>query len=86
MQYHDGGSAQQEAIGTYQQAIQMAVTKRNDMLANGEETNRSLSGTVDVNEELMTDYTSRSVDGLLCALYSAIGKTYFMVSMHAANG
>lgn len=81
VQYHDGGTAQQEAINTYQHAISLAVSKRNGMLERGEPTNISLSGESDVNEEIMTDYTARSIDGLLCALYSALGKTYFMANM-----
>jgi hypothetical protein len=75
VQYHDGGTAQQEAIETYQYAIRKAVYQRMELLERGEETNRNLSGFVDLNEELTMDYTTRSIDGLLCAMYCALGKT-----------
>jgi tetratricopeptide (TPR) repeat protein len=81
IQYHDGGTFQEEAIQTYRNIIQQSLDKRQQMQSNGEETNRALSGTVDVNEEIMMEYTARSIDGFLCALYSALGKTYFMANM-----
>lgn len=81
VQYHDGGTAQQEAIETYQDAIRKAVHQRKEQLERGEETNRNLAGFVDLNEELTMDYTTRSIDGLLCAMYCALGKTYFMANM-----
>ena len=81
VQYHDGGTAQQEAIDTYSHAIGLAIAKRNEMKERGEPTNVGLSGISDLNEEIMTDYTARSIDGLLCAMYSALGKTYFMANM-----
>lgn len=81
VQYSDGGTLQEEAIGTYRKIIQQSLNKREQMLSNGEETNRSLSGMMDVNEEIMSEYTARSIDGFLCALYSALGKTYFMANM-----
>lgn len=78
--YHDGGTKQPEALKTYETAIEMTVAKRQQMLENGEETNLSLSGTM-VPEEVMLDYSQKSVDGLLCALYTAKGKVYFMANM-----
>ena len=81
VQYHDGGSAQLEAIETYNKAIYMALKKRNKKLELGKETNRSLGGTVNVPEEIILDYSARSVDGILCALYTSIGKVYFMANM-----
>jgi tetratricopeptide (TPR) repeat protein len=81
VQYHDGGTVQEEAIETYQRAIQLASEKRRKMIEEGEETNRALTGTVDVNEEITLDYSARSIDGLLCALHTALGKTYFMANM-----
>jgi hypothetical protein len=79
--YHDGGTKQPEALSTYEKAIEMTVAKRNQMLENGEETNLSLSSTRDVRGEVMMDYSQKSVDGLLCALYTAKGKVYFMANM-----
>ena len=79
--YHDGGTKQPEAINTYETAIQMTLAKREKMLEDGEETNLSLSATRNVREEVMMDYSQKSVDGMLCALYTAKGKVYFMANM-----
>lgn len=81
VQYHDGGTAQEEAIQTYKMAIELALDARRKMVEKGEETNRSLHGTIDVNGEVMLDYSARSIDGILCALYTAIGKVFFMSNM-----
>lgn len=81
VQYHDGGSMQEEAIATYERAIQLALTKRSQLLEAGEETNRPATGIIDINEELMMDYEARSIDGILCAMYTAIGKTFFMANL-----
>lgn len=79
--YHDGGTKQPEALEMYDKAIQMALTKRNKMIENGEETDRTLSATKNIREEVMMDYTQKSVDGMLCALYTANGKVFFMANM-----
>lgn len=81
VQYHDGGSMQEEAITTYQHALKLALQKRQKTIDAGEETNRALSGIVDVNEEITLDYTARSIDGIICALHTALGKVYFMSNM-----
>ncbi len=81
VQYHDGGTMQEEAIATYHRALTLAWDKRKSALEAGEETNRALTGVVDVNEEIMMDYSARSIDGILCALYTSLGKTYFMANM-----
>ena len=76
--YHDGGTKQPEALETYEKVIQTTIAKRERMLENGEETSKA---TTNVNDEVMMDYTQKSVDGLLCALYTAKGKVYFMANM-----
>jgi len=78
--FHDGGSGQVEALELYQTAINQTLEKRKKMLDAGEPTNVSLSGTP-VKDEFMLDYSNKSVDGLLCALYAAMGKQYFMANM-----
>jgi tetratricopeptide (TPR) repeat protein len=75
--YHDGGTKQPEALATYEVAIQMTVAKREHLLETEQDTTLSMS----VNEEVMMDYTQKSVDGLLCSLYTAKGKVYFMANM-----
>jgi tetratricopeptide (TPR) repeat protein len=79
--FRDGGSSQFEAIESYHHAIRLSLENKQIMVERGEETNRSLSGTVDVTEEVTMDFPSRSVDGALCGLYCALGKTYFMANM-----
>ena len=76
VQYHDGGTAQQEAIETYKTAISLGLMKRGKQLENGENT-----GSESIADEIMLPYSSRSTDGILCSLYTAIGKVYFMSNM-----
>mmetsp|Transcript_2786 Transcript_2786/g.7652 ORF Transcript_2786/g.7652 Transcript_2786/m.7652 type:complete len:709 (-) Transcript_2786:299-2425(-) len=76
VQYHDGGTAQQEAIQSYKTAISLAVARREKQMERGEDTRPS-----NIEEEYMMSYETRSTDGVLCALYTALGKTYFMSNM-----
>jgi tetratricopeptide (TPR) repeat protein len=79
--FHDGGKNQQEALATYEHGINLALAKRAKLIAEGEPTNVSLSGTTSVRDEIMLDYSVKSVDGLLCSLYTNKGKVYFLASM-----
>lgn len=79
--YHDGGTKQPEALKTYEKAIEMSMQKRKQMTENGEDPTVSLSQTSNVRGEVMMDYSQKSVDGLLCALYTAKGKVFFMANM-----
>jgi tetratricopeptide (TPR) repeat protein len=79
--YHDGGTKQPEALETYEVAIQMTISQRQQMLENDQDTTLSSMGSTIVNDEVMIDYPQKSVDGLLCALYTAKGKVYFMANM-----
>lgn len=81
LKYHDGGMGQQEALQAYQFAISEKLAERKQLKAEGKPTNLSLSGTTSVVDELMFDYTQKSIDGLLCALYTNMGKLYFMANM-----
>lgn len=76
VQYHDGGTAQEEAIESYKTAISLALMKRQEKLELGEETKSA-----NIPEEIVMLYSSRSIDGILCALYTSIGKVYFMSNM-----
>ena len=79
--YHDGGSRQTEALEIYQLAIDLTLKKREEMIANEQPTNVSLSGTSHVSEEIMLDNFVKSVDGLLCSIYTNKGKQFFMANM-----
>jgi tetratricopeptide (TPR) repeat protein len=82
VQYHDGGSAQEEAIRSYQQAIDMAWTRRSLLQTQGQETSRNRQwNTIEVAEEVTLPYQERSMDGILAALYTSLGKVYFMANM-----
>jgi hypothetical protein len=82
VQYHDGGSVQKEALDTFHKAINLAKAKREEMISQGHET-RLVHGSErdETYGEMLLDYGSRSIDGLLCALYTSLGKTYFMANM-----
>jgi len=79
--YHDGGSRQLEALEIYERAIELTIKKREKMIANGESTNMTLSGTSNIPDEIMLDNSAKSVDGLLCSIYTNKGKQYFMANM-----
>jgi tetratricopeptide (TPR) repeat protein len=78
--FHDGGSGQTEALQLYQTAIDYTLEKRLKLIEAGQATDVSPIGTP-VKNEFMLDYSNKSVDGLLCALYAAMGKQYFMANM-----
>jgi tetratricopeptide (TPR) repeat protein len=86
LQYHDGGKYETEAIATYQELVDMALKKRNSLIAAGEPTNllpesASVVGITSVNDEVTLEYPDRSVDGLLCGIYTSLGKIYYMADM-----
>ena len=81
VQYHDGGTLQEEALKIYRAAISLGWQQREALQNEGKETNRAASGMIDLNEEITMDYADRSIDGIICALYTAMGKTFFMANM-----
>jgi len=82
VQYHDGGSVQKEALDTFHAAINMAKARREEMISQGHETSFVEGSQRDETYgEMLLDYGSRSIDGVLCALYTSLGKTYFMANM-----
>eukprot|EP00984_Skeletonema_dohrnii_P020285 scaffold9834_cov131-Skeletonema_dohrnii-CCMP3373.AAC.8 len=93
---HDGGTYQMEAIEVYSRALSLLEDKWRKMMTNGEDTrktamthdNEQHSGNEEndyystgLNHELFLDYGSKSIEGLLCATYTNLGKTYFMSNM-----
>ena len=80
--FHDGGSAQMEAIETYTAAIDLFLERRRRQIEDGSSTNTPLSGpSSGLNDELFLDVTAKSTDGLLASTYSSLGKMYFMANM-----
>lgn len=93
---HDGGTYQMEAIAVYSRAISLLEDMWRKMMANGEDTRKTnaaqdheqLNGmmgndyySTGLNQELFLDYGSKSIEGLLCATYCNLGKTYFLANM-----
>ncbi|VEU40433.1 unnamed protein product [Pseudo-nitzschia multistriata] len=76
VQYHDGGSFQEEAIDRYKAAISLAMATRQAKLDRGEDTRSP-----NVQGEMVLDYEARSIDSILCALHTSLGKVYFMSNM-----
>ncbi|CAJ1968298.1 unnamed protein product [Cylindrotheca closterium] len=82
VQYHDGGSVQKEALDTFHKAINLAKARREEMVSQGHETSLLHGSQRDETYgEMLLDYGSRSIDGIMCALYTSLGKTYFMANM-----
>lgn len=89
---HDGGTYQMEAIAVYSRAISLLEEMWRKMMADGEDTRKAkisneqqdgannfyYSG---LNREIFLDYGSKSIEGLLCATYCNLGKSYFMSNM-----
>jgi len=91
---HDGGTYQMEAIEVYSRAVSLLEDMWRKMMANGEDTRNasSLNNEQDnqvndydhyngLNKEIFLDYGSKSIEGLLCATYCNLGKSYFMSNM-----
>ena len=81
VQYHDGGTYERESIELYRQVVELALARRQRAMDQGKPTDMSTSGTRNVSEEVTLDYAARSPDGILCGVYTAQGKTYFMANM-----
>ena len=75
-----------EAIDVYSHAIELLKDIWRDHASAGEETRPSDDAARDggyegLNRDLFVDYDSKSVEGMLCAAYSNLGKVYFMSNM-----
>jgi hypothetical protein len=82
VQYHDGGTVQEEAIQTFHKAIELASIKRQTMINQGLETKPANGAAIDpIYGEMDSDWNSRSIDGTLCGLHTSLGKAYFMANM-----
>jgi len=87
---HDGGTYQMEAIEVYSRAVSLLEEMWRKMMTNGEDTRKASSQDDEVNDddyynglnrEIFLDYGSKSIEGLLCATYCNLGKSYFMSNM-----
>jgi tetratricopeptide (TPR) repeat protein len=77
LQYHEGGTYEQEAIDAFQTIVHMGVQHRQALIDAGERT----VGVTPVSDDVTLEYGEKSADGLLCAIYCAQGKVYYMANM-----
>ena len=75
---HDGGSAQAEAIQLFEDAVDLILEQRRELILSGRPTK---SDGQSLNQELFLDTNSKSTDGLLVATYCSLAKMYFMANM-----
>jgi tetratricopeptide (TPR) repeat protein len=68
MTYHEGGTYERQSIALYNELIVLGQTiRRTDGMT--------------VHQEVVLDYHEKSHDAVLCGLYTALGKTYFLASL-----
>jgi tetratricopeptide (TPR) repeat protein len=80
--FHDGGAYELEALQLYKDIISTVIGHRKDAILALKPTDECLLPEVQsVNDEVAVDYASKSLDGLLCSLYTSMGKLYFMADM-----
>ncbi|GKZ00043.1 hypothetical protein MPSEU_000957700 [Mayamaea pseudoterrestris] len=78
LQYHDGGTYEREAIHVYQHVVKLGEEHRQALLnADKPTTNPNAL----VQDEVTIEYKEKSADALLCAIYVAQGKVYYMANM-----
>jgi tetratricopeptide (TPR) repeat protein len=82
IQFHEGGTYEQDAMKLFHQIIELAMARRNEMISAGQATDVCPTpGIQSVSDEVTLDYPSKSIDGLLCGIYTSLGKLYFMANM-----
>ena len=83
LQFHEGGTYEQEALQLYDQIIDLARGQRQAAIEAGNDTRQRRDGVIgsSIHDEVTLDYPSKSWDGLLCGLYTSQGKLYFMANM-----
>lgn len=76
--YHEGGTFERECLTLYETIVDIVRRKRHDAISAG---NVTTSKYDTINREVTVNYPNKSLDGLLCALNTALGKIYFMANM-----
>jgi tetratricopeptide (TPR) repeat protein len=84
VQYHDGGSHEADALRMYEVVTDRVERLRSEAIERGQPTAIPDDGR-DVSDEMMLPYPQRSLDGLLCAVYSGQGKALYMANMFAKS-
>ena len=83
--YFDGGSYDKKAIEVYRELIQIIQHLRTQSQQRNIPTDVSQSGLQDVAKEVRLPFEEKSLDGLLCAVYTSLGKLYFVANMFEAS-
>lgn len=78
------GLFQQEAVQLSKEVVKKLLLKKKKLIDKGEPTDLSL-GQRNVAAEVNVQYPDRSVDGLLCKVYTSIGKMYFLANMFESS-
>jgi hypothetical protein len=80
-QFHDGGTFEEVTIALYRKIIGQVEEQRQEAQAAGQAT-RSAA----VPDELIVDYKDKSLDGILCALYTSLGKVSTLLYASGGGG
>jgi tetratricopeptide (TPR) repeat protein len=82
LRYHEGGTYEKKTIQMFEKIVVMALERKREALRNNQSTNKSHNPSVaSVKDEISLNNRDKSIDGLLCAIYTAQGKVYFMANM-----
>lgn len=82
LRYHEGGTYENQTIQMFEKIVDMALDRKNEAVQNGQSTRKANDPSISsVKNEISLDYRAKSIDGLLCAIYTAQGKSYFMANM-----
>jgi tetratricopeptide (TPR) repeat protein len=94
VQYHDGGLHEADAIRAYEAVTRRVEELRSDAILRGQKGDGRPPGgedlgatrrTRDVYEEMTAPYPDKSLDGLLCAVYTGQGKALYMANMFSKS-
>jgi tetratricopeptide (TPR) repeat protein len=82
LRYHEGGTYEKKTIQMFEKIVEMALERKREALLNNQSTKKSNNPSVNsVKDEISLNNRDKSIDGLLCAIYTAQGKVYFMANM-----
>lgn len=82
LRYHEGGTYEHETIRVFEKIVDMALERKRDAVQKNQSTRKAKNLSVtSVKNEVGLDNRDKSIDGLLCAIYTAQGKVYFMANM-----
>lgn len=82
LRYHEGGTYENKTIHMFEKIVEMALKRKKEALQKDQPTRKANNpSVVSVKNEVGLDNRDKSIDGLLCAIYTAQGKVHFMANM-----